>query len=264
MCHRAFAFTVDVLTGFGALSYIYVGLHMTTSSRNPKNSGKFVAYYRVSTDRQGRSGLGLEAQRKAVVDWLEGAQRALIAEFTEVESGKKSDRPELEKAFKECKRRGATLVIARLDRLARNVHFISGLMERKVPFVAVEFPDATPVMLHIHAAMAEHERKLISERTTAGLERAKARGVKLGAYGRVLARRNRNQATEQARELRPVIEELRKAGKTTVRELMQELNRRGIRTLRGGAWHPHTVNVLLHRIDQTKPKARVLDGGDSA
>ena len=129
MCHHAFGFTVDVLTGFGDLSYIYVGIQMTTSSRNLKKSDKFVAYYRVSTDRQGRSGLGLEAQRKAVVDWLEGAQRALIAEFTEVESGKKSDRPELEKAFKECKRRGATLVIARLDRLARNVHFISGLME---------------------------------------------------------------------------------------------------------------------------------------
>src|SRR5512136_1976701 len=106
-----------------------------------ENKGKFIAYYRVSTERQGRSGLGLEAQRKAVLDWLNGGNWQLVAEFTEVESWKK---------------RKATLVIARLDRLARNVHFISGLMERKVPFVAVEFPDATPVMLHIYAAMAEH------------------------------------------------------------------------------------------------------------
>lgn len=179
---------------------------------------------------------------------------------TEIESGKKSDRPELEKAFKECKRRGATLVIARLDRLARNVHFISGLMEREVPFVAVEFPDATPVMLHIHAAMAEHERKLISERTKAGLERAKARGIKLGTYGRTLARQNRRMAAEQAKRLRPVIKELRDAGKTTVREIMEGLNRRGIRTLRGGIWHPHTINVLLHRIEGTLPRPRRLVG----
>ena len=126
----------------------------------PENKGKFVAYFRVSTEKQGRSGLGLEAQRKAVLDWLDGGQWDLVAEFTEVESGNKVDRPELEKALKECKKRRATLVIARLDRLARNVHFISGLMEKKVPFVAVEFPDATPVMLHIYAAMAEHERRL--------------------------------------------------------------------------------------------------------
>jgi DNA invertase Pin-like site-specific DNA recombinase len=236
---------------------------MTNPLKNPKNSGKFIAYYRVSTERQGQSGLGLEAQRKAVTDWLEGCNWTMIAEFTEIESGKKSDRPELEKALRECKRRGATLVIARLDRLARNVHFISGLMERKVPFVAVEFPDATPVMLHIHAAMAEHERKLISERTKAGLERAKARGVKLGTYGKTLARENRRLASEQANRLRPVIKELREAGKGTVREIMEELNRRGIKTPRAGNWHPHTVNVLLHRINRTKPKARAMAGTDS-
>lgn len=218
------------------------------------DKGKFIAYYRVSTDRQGRSGLGLDAQKKAVLDWLNGGKWSLIAEYTEVESGKWADRPELEKALGECKRRGASLVIARLDRLARSVHFISGLMERKVPFVAVEFPDATPLMLHIHAAMAEHERKLISERTKAGLEQARARGVKLGTYGKVLARQNRDKARALAKELRPGIKELRKAGKTTVREIMEELNRRGIKTQRGGQWHPHTVNVLLHRIDGTKSK----------
>jgi DNA invertase Pin-like site-specific DNA recombinase len=112
-------------------------------------------------------------------------------------------------------------------------------------------------MLHIHAAMAEHERKLISERTKAGLEQAKARGVKLGAYSKVLARKKRDKARQQAKELRPVIKKLRDAGKTTVREIMEELNERGIRTLRGGAWHPQTVNVLLHRIDRTKREVRV-------
>lgn len=222
------------------------------------DKGNFIAYYRVSTDRQGRSGLGLDAQRKAVLDWLNGGKWSLVAEYTEIESGRRADRPELEKALGDCKRRGATLVIARLDRLARNVHFISGLMERKVPFVAVEFPDATPLMLHIHAAMAEHERKLISERTRAGLGQARARGVKLGTHGRILARQNREKAMAQAKTLRPTIKELRQAGKTTVREIMEELNRRGIKTLRKGIWHPNTVNVLLHRIDRTRPKAAVV------
>jgi DNA invertase Pin-like site-specific DNA recombinase len=148
---------------------------MTESTYKPiENKGKFVAYYRVSTEKQGRSGLGLAAQRKAVRDYLNGGDWEFIGEFTEVESGKKSDRPELERALKLCKRKRATLVIARLDRLARNVHFISGLMEKGVKFRAVEFPDADPFMLHVHAAMAEHERKLISARTKAGLERAKA------------------------------------------------------------------------------------------
>jgi DNA invertase Pin-like site-specific DNA recombinase len=229
---------------------------MTIISINPINKGLFVAYYRVSTERQGKSGLGLEAQRKAVLDWLNGGKWSLIAEYTEVESGKRCDRPELERALQECRKRRATLVIARLDRLARNVHFISGLMERKVPFVAVEFPEATPVMLHIYAAMAEHERRLVSERTRAGLERAKARGIKLGTYGKTLARRNRDAARVQAKELRSVIKELRKSGKTSARAIMAELNQRGIKTLRGGAWHPHTVNVLLHRIDGTKPESR--------
>ena len=228
------------------------------------DKGKFIAYYRVSTEQQGHSGLGLDAQKKAVLDWLNGGKWSLVAEFTEIESGKRADRPELERALRECKRRGASLVIARLDRLARNVHFISGLMEKKVPFVAVEFPDATPLMLHIHAAMAEHERKLISERTKAGLEQAKVRGVKLGTYGPILARQNRDRARTQAKELRPIIKELRKAGKDTVRGIMEELNRRGIKTLRGGIWHPHTVNVLLHRIDRTKPKARAVAGTDPA
>ena len=214
-----------------------------------ENKGAYVAYYRVSTEQQGRSGLGLEAQKKAVLDFLNGGEWNLVAEFTEIESGKRSDRPELEKALKLCKKAKATLVIAKLDRLARNVHFISGLMERGVKFCAVEFPNADPFMLHVHAAMSEHERRLIGARTKAGLERAKARGVKLGQYGATLARENAAKAKEQALALKPVIAEIRKAGHTTVRAIMDELNARGIKTLRGGAWHPQTVNVLLGRID---------------
>jgi DNA invertase Pin-like site-specific DNA recombinase len=134
----------------------------------------------------------------------------------------------------------------------RNVHFISGLMEHGVKFCAVEFPNADPFMLHVHAAMAEHERRLISARTKAGLERAKARGVKLGRHGAILARQNAAKAQEQARKLKPVIREIRQADIITVRGIMDELNRRGIKTSRDGEWHPQTVSVLLNRIDDTK------------
>jgi DNA invertase Pin-like site-specific DNA recombinase len=148
-----------------------------------QHHGKFVAYYRVSTDKQGKSGLGLDAQRKAVNDYLDGGDWELVAEFTEIESGKRSDRPELAKALAACKRRKATLVIARLDRLARNVHFISGLMETKVKFVACDMPEATPFMLHIYAAVAEQEARAISARTKVALQAAKQRGVRLGRTG---------------------------------------------------------------------------------
>ncbi len=195
----------------------------------------------------------MEAQKKAVLDYLNGGDWELLSEFTEVETGKKAhtaNRPKLEEALKLCKKTGATLVIAKLDRLARNVHFISGLMERGVKFCAVEFPKADPFMLHVHAAMSEHERRLISVRTKDGLERAKARGVKLGRHGAILARENAAKAKAQTRELKPVIAEMRKAGKVTVRAIMEELNQRGIKTARGCKWHPQTVNVLLRRIDR--------------
>jgi DNA invertase Pin-like site-specific DNA recombinase len=224
--------------------------------KTTENKENCVAYYRVSTEQQGRSRLGLEAQKKAVLDYLKGGRWGLIAEFTEIESGKKADRPELEQALKLCKKANAMLVIAKLDRLARNVHFISGLMERGVKFCAVEFPNADPFMLHVHAAMSEHERRLISARTKAGLERAKARGVKLGRHGAILARENKARAKAQARALKPAIAEIRKAGMGTVRAIMAELNRRGIKTLRGGTWHPQTVNILLHRVDDKLGKIR--------
>ena len=145
-----------------------------------KHSGRFVAYYRVSTARQGRSGLGLEAQQQAVREHLDGGNWTLVGEFVEVESGKRADRPKLAEAVKACRVRGAKLVIAKLDRLARNVAFISNLMESGVEFEAVDFPQANRLTIHIIAAMTEHEVKMISDRTKAALAAAKRRGVKLG------------------------------------------------------------------------------------
>jgi DNA invertase Pin-like site-specific DNA recombinase len=145
-----------------------------------KHTGRFVAYYRVSTARQGKSGLGLEAQQQAVREHLNGGRWTLVGEFVEVESGKRADRPKLAEAIKACRLRGAKLVIAKLDRLARNVAFISNLMESGVEFEAVDFPQANRLTIHIMAAMAEHEAKMISDRTKAALAAAKRRGVKLG------------------------------------------------------------------------------------
>src|SRR4051795_3500540 len=132
-------------------------------------SGKWVAYYRVSTQKQGASGLGLEAQREAVAGYLNGGDWQLAAEFTEVESGRKNDRPELAKALVACRRIGATLIIAKLDRLARNVAFVSNLMESGVEVTAADFPTANRLAVHILAAVAEHEREMISARTKAAL-----------------------------------------------------------------------------------------------
>ena len=139
----------------------------------------FVGYFRVSTDRQGRSGLGLEAQREAVTRYIAG-RGSMLAEFTEIESGRRNDRPALADALALCRRQRATLLIARLDRLARSVAFISNLMESGVDFVAVDMPEANRLTMHILAAVAEHEREAISQRTKAALQAAKARGVKLG------------------------------------------------------------------------------------
>jgi DNA invertase Pin-like site-specific DNA recombinase len=156
----------------------------------PRHSGKWVCYLRVSTDRQGQSGLGLEAQRKAVLDFRNGGQWKLADEFVEVESGKRSDRPQLAAALA-CKRLKARLVVAKLDRLARNVAFISRLMERGVEFVAADMPFANKLTIHILAAVAEHEREAISARTKAALAAAKARGVKLGGRASPPTRRKR-------------------------------------------------------------------------
>src|SRR5580700_3661670 len=142
--------------------------------------GKYISYIRVSTQRQGVSGLGIEAQRQSVSEYLNGGRWTLIQELVEIESGKRSDRPKLAEALRLCRVHGATLIIAKLDRLARNVAFISNLMESGVEFVAVDLPQANSLTVHIMAAMAEHEAKMISARTKAALSAAKARGTQLG------------------------------------------------------------------------------------
>ena len=213
--------------------------------------GRFVTYYRVSTDKQGRSGLGLEAQQAAVRNYLDAGTWELVGEFTEVESGRKSERPELARALALCKKRKATLVIARLDRLARNVHFISGLMEAKVKFVACDMPEATPFMLHICAAVAQEEARAISARTKAALAAAKQRGVRLGATGAKRAKRFKAEAKARAIELAPILSDLKKQG-LSLRAIAVELSKRKVPTPRGGAWHPQLVARVLERLEGPK------------
>lgn len=209
-----------------------------------------VAYYRVSTDKQGESGLGLEAQRDSVHLFVKGRRLRLSREFTEIESGKKSkNRPVLQEALSYCGRNNAILIIAKLDRLGRNVAFISALMESKVEFVAVDLPEANRLILHIMAAFAEFEREQISSRTKAALQIAKNRGVELGKYGKVLAQYNHDAAISFSQKLRPVIEDLKTEGFATVEALTNELNKRNIPAYRKGAkWHKSTVHTLLKRI----------------
>src|SRR5215208_580927 len=180
--------------------------------------GRFISYLRVSTDRQGRSGLGVEAQRAAVENYLNGGSWTLVAEFVEVESGRRDDRPKLQEALRMCHVHNAKQVIAKMDRLARNVCFISNLMESGVDFVAVDFPQANRLTVHILAAVAEHEAEMISTRTRDALRAAKARGVKLGKpenlrrqdIGRVRgARAGAAQARDRAVDLKPILDELR-------------------------------------------------------
>jgi DNA invertase Pin-like site-specific DNA recombinase len=215
--------------------------------------GRFVAYYRVSTAKQGASGLGLEAQRKAVDDYLNGGNWKLLSEHAEVESGKHADRPALAAAMQECRLKGTTLVIAKLDRLSRDAHFLLGLEKAGVDFVAVDMPNANRLTVRLMAVIAQEEREMISARTKAALAAAKARGVKLGgrrpgqgkvdpALGSAALRRA---SDEFAQRVRPVITELR-AGGMSFRRLAAELTNRGIRTMRGGTWTAMTVrNVLL-------------------
>lgn len=206
----------------------------------------FVAYYRVSTDKQGAAGLGMDAQREAVTRFL-GQRGEIVAEYVEVESGRKNNRPQLSAALEECKRRRATLVIAKLDRLARNVHFISGLMESKADFLAVDMPDANRLTIHVLAAVAEHEREMISQRTKAALAQARARGTKLGnpraAEAAVLARAARV-IKKPPPQVRTLIQERRAAG-ASLREIAHELNQLGIRTPRGCCWYACTVSQQL-------------------
>jgi DNA invertase Pin-like site-specific DNA recombinase len=224
-------------------------------------NGKFISYLRVSTARQGASGLGLEAQREAVTGYLNGGRWTLVQEVVEVESGKRNDRPAISEALRLCRLHRATLIIAKLDRLARNVHFISSLMESGVDFIAVDFPQANRLTVHILAAVAEHEAAMISTRTKAALTAAKARGVALGGQrgsvdrmkrigrkGNAASAAVRSEAVAKRNEdLMPVIEDIRASGNTSPQKIADALNRRGITAARGGAWSAVQVRRVIER-----------------
>jgi DNA invertase Pin-like site-specific DNA recombinase len=237
-------------------------------------SGKWISYLRVSTDRQGASGLGLEAQRASVTDFLNGGNWKLIKEFVEVESGKRADRPELEAALAACRLHGAKLLIAKIDRLSRDAHFLLGLEKAGVDFVAADMPNANRLTVGIMAMVAEEERRMISVRTKAALQAAKARGRKLGGrrrhvigindrgkkvYGEVVsgsaddltkARAVIQQRTDaRASDIAPTIKALQASGATSLRAIAAGLNAQGIPTAKGaGAWSAVQVARVLERI----------------
>jgi DNA invertase Pin-like site-specific DNA recombinase len=222
----------------------------------------FVPYLRVSTERQGRSGLGLEAQQTAIAAFLGQGDTLIEPPFVEVESGRNSDRPMLKAALARCRKTGATLLIARLDRLARNVRFIAALMEEGVPFVACDMPNATPFMLHVYAAVAEEEARAISRRTKAALQAAKARGVKLGGdrgyrpesppdwrKGVPAASAARvERANHAAHDALPAIEKARRQGATSLHQIAASLNDAGNTTQGGAAWTATAVRRVLARV----------------
>lgn len=218
-------------------------------------NGRFISYLRVSTAKQGASGLGLEAQRKAVTDFLNGGHWQLLNEVVEIESGKRDDRPKLADAMALCRVHGATLVIAKLDRLSRDAAFLIGLQKAGVRFVAADMPEANEMVVGIMAVVAQAERKMISNRTKSALQAVKARGVKLGGFrGKVPTAENVQAATDarQARararsaDLSPTIAELRGQGITSAAGLAKALTDRGIPTARGGTvWQATQVQRLL-------------------
>ena len=218
-----------------------------------------ISYLRVSTVSQGKSGLGLEAQRAAIQRFVEAEGINLVAEHVEIETGKGADaldrRPVLAAALGQARKAKCPVVVAKLDRLSRDVHFVSGLMAHRVPFIVAELGrDADPFMLHLYAALAEKERSLISQRTKAALAAKKAAGIKLGnprnlteisVAGR---QAQRVEADRFAGEIAPLIENIRAAGVTALRAIADELNRRSVKTQRGGSWHAGTVNAILQRV----------------
>ena len=221
---------------------------------------RLVAYERVSTARQGASGLGIEAQRKVIEDFANSRGAEVLARFTEVESGRNADRPELAKALHLAKVTGAVLVIAKLDRLSRNAAFLLALRDSGVKFVAVDMPEANDLTVGIMALVAEQERAAISRRTKEALAVAKARGVKLGNPNGAAALRRAAEggialratvaanAERHARDLAPVIADIRAGGATSLRAIAAELDARGMLTRRGGRWHVSNVANLLRRI----------------
>ena len=204
-----------------------------------------IAYIRVSTARQGRFGLGLEAQEAALMRFAEAEGFRFLQTFTETESGADDDRPELNAAIAAAAKSKAPVVVAKLDRLSRDVHFISGLMKHRVPFIVTELgSDTDPFLLHIYAALAEKERRMISQRTRDALASAKARGVKLGGH-REQSEITKAGAIERAQRLAPVMAEL---SGLSARAAAEELNRRGIPTANGGKWQAVQVIRVKNRL----------------
>lgn len=215
---------------------------------------KYVSYIRVSTNRQGQSGLGLEAQRLAVTNFIrsQGAGSEIVKEFIEVESAKGTVfRPVLDEAIKICKAHGFCLCVAKLDRLSRNLHFVTMLQNSKVDFVAADSPHATPFVIHILVAVAEHERNMISSRTKDALAAAKRRGVKLGnpnyhtAIAKAVEVRQRIASERNAGLRKTVMEVMQKTGLTKLADIAQALNLRGIKTNRGAEFTPTQIHRLL-------------------
>jgi DNA invertase Pin-like site-specific DNA recombinase len=237
-----------------------------------KTARRFVAYYRVSTDRQGRSGLGLEAQQSSVRNYLNGGEWELIGEFTEIESGKHENRPELVKALEVCRRQKARLVIAKLDRLSRNLAFIATLMDSGVEFLAVDNPHANKLTIHILAAVAQHEREMISERTRSALQAAKARGKKLGnpkvreagVLGNIVIK---DTAMRFAANVLPVIREIQAAGAKSNAAIAAKLNERRVPTARGGVWTHVQVRAVTGRgvplTDGVRPGSKAKENSPS-
>ena len=213
----------------------------------PNNT--FVAYYRVSTARQGISGLGLEAQRKATNSYIIACGGEMKIEITEVESGKKNQRPKLKCAIDMCRKTGATLLIAKIDRLARNVAFIANLLESGVRFVAVDMPNADRFMMHVYAAMAEEEGRRISERTRAALASAKARGVKLGVNGTKLAAQHKKNALVRAIAIEDLVISIVRDEGLTFRKAAERMNEMRVPTAGGKRWHSTSVFRVLKRIE---------------
>jgi DNA invertase Pin-like site-specific DNA recombinase len=220
--------------------------------------GKWISYLRVSTDRQGKSGLGIEAQRNAVDEFLNGGKWSLVKEYTEVESGKRIDRPMLDEAIKACRAYGAKLVIAKLDRLSRDAHFLLGLEKAGIDFVAADMPNANRLTVGIMAMVAEEERRMISKRTKEALAAAKRRGTKLGGdRGVVPSRKTRKlaiatlqaRANNRAADIAPIIADLQASGAESLRAIATGLNEAGIPTAREqGEWSATQVQRVLRRL----------------
>ena len=220
---------------------------------HPMARPRYIAYYRVSTAAQGRSGLGLEAQQAAVTAFLQGRDHTLVESFVEVESGRNSERPRLGEALALARKLKATLVIAKLDRLARSVSFIANLMDAGVEFVACDMPAANRLTLHIMAAVGEAEARMISERTVAALAAAKARGVRLGNHtnlpiAQAAGHRTMIQdADDHAAKVISTIREIVRAGTVSVHKIASTMNERGVPTRRGGAWSGTSILNTIRR-----------------